>query len=95
MVRRNSYTGLVLTSASYYLERTTMANVAVHFDKAFESQEFSELVEAPVDALAGISAADAEALKKALNIVTIRDLAENKFVRVAQAVVALAAASKK
>ena len=72
-----------------------MADIAVHFDKAFETREFTDLADAPVDALAGISAADAEALKKALNIVTIRDLAENKFVRVAQAVVGLAAVSKK
>ena len=48
-----------------------------------------------LDALAGISAADAVALKQALNIVTIRDLAENKFVRVAQAVTALAAVGSK
>lgn len=48
-----------------------------------------------VDALAGISAADAVALKQALNITTIRDLAENKFVCVAQAVMAFAAVSKK
>ncbi len=57
-------------------------------------QEFVALADAPVDALAGMSAADAEALKKALNITTIRDLAENKFVRVAQAVIALAPAGK-
>lgn len=72
-----------------------MADVSIHFDKAFEALEFTALADAPVDALAGISAADAVALKKALNIATIRDLAENKFVRVAQAVIALAAASKK
>jgi hypothetical protein len=72
-----------------------MADIAIHFDKAFEGKEFAELAEAPVDALAGISAADAVALKKALSITTIRELAENKFVRVAQAVVALTAASKK
>ena len=72
-----------------------MADIAIHFDKAFEGKEFAELAEAPVDVIAGLSAADAEALKKALNIKTIRDLAENKFVRVAQAVVALAAAGKK
>lgn len=71
-----------------------MADVSIHFDKAFESLEFAALADAPVDALAGISAADAASLKQALNIATIRDLAENKFVRVAQAVIALAAASK-
>lgn len=72
-----------------------MADISIHFDKAFEQREFSDLADAPIDALAGVSAADAKALKKALNITTIRSLAENKYVRVAQAVVALAAASKK
>ncbi len=72
-----------------------MADIGIHFDKAYASREFADLADAPVDALAGISAADAVALKKALNIVTIRDLAENKFVQVAQAVTALAAAGSK
>lgn len=72
-----------------------MADISIHFDKAFESKEFAELADAPIDALAGVSAADAAALKKALNINTVRDLAESKYVQVAQAVVALAAASKK
>ncbi len=72
-----------------------MADISIHFDKAFEQKEFADLADAPIDALAGVSAADAEALKKALNITTIRGLAENKYVRVAQAVVALAVASKK
>ena len=72
-----------------------MADISIHFDKAFEVKEFTELADAPIDALAGVSAADAAALKKALNINTVRDLAESKYVQVAQAVVALAAASKK
>lgn len=72
-----------------------MADITVYFDKAFEDKDFVDLADAPIDALAGISAADAEALKKALNITTIRSLAENKYVRIAQAVVALAAADKK
>ncbi len=72
-----------------------MADIGIHFDKVYASREFADLADAPVDALAGISAADAVALKQALNIVTIRDLAENKFVQVAQAVTALAAAGSK
>ena len=72
-----------------------MADISIHFDKAFEGKEFTELADAPIDALAGVSAADAAALKKALNINTVRDQAESKYVQVAQAVVALAAASKK
>jgi hypothetical protein len=66
-----------------------MADVAKFLDKAYEGKEFAELANAPVDAIQGLSAGDAEALKKAFNIKTIRDLAENKYVRVAQAIVAL------
>ena len=66
-----------------------MANIDKFLDKAFETKEFSELADAPVDALEGVSAADAEALKKALGIKTIRDLAHNKYVLVAQAIVGL------
>ena len=67
-----------------------MADISKHFDKAFEQKEFTELADAPVDAIAGVSKADADALKSTLGIKTVRDLAENKFVRIAQAVVALA-----
>jgi hypothetical protein len=63
-----------------------MANIEKFLDKAYETMEFSELVGAPVDALAGVSAADAEALAKALNIKTIGDLATNKYVLWAQAI---------
>jgi antitoxin component HigA of HigAB toxin-antitoxin module len=72
-----------------------MADVTKFFDKAYEQKEFSELADAPIDALAGISKSDADTLKKALNIETIRDLAENKFVLAAQAVMAFSRASKK
>ena len=72
-----------------------MADITRFFDKAYEQQDFNQLVDAPVEAISGLSQADAEALKKALGIRTIRDLAENKFVLVAQAVVALSSSSKK
>ncbi len=72
-----------------------MADITRFFDKAYEHMNFSELAEAPVEALSGLSQSDAEALKKALNIRTISDLAQNKFVLTAQAVVALSASAKK
>ena len=72
-----------------------MADISKHLDKAYESKEFDELAESPVDALEGLSKADAEALHKSLNIKTIRDLADNKFVLRAQAIVNLARTSKK
>ncbi|MEO7000975.1 MAG: hypothetical protein ABI068_04135 [Ktedonobacterales bacterium] len=72
-----------------------MADISHLVDKAYESKEFGELADAPVDALEGVSKADAEALHKAFGIKTIRDLAENKFVLRAQAVTALAKVSVK
>lgn len=72
-----------------------MADISQHVDKAYEKKEFDELAESPVDALEGLSKTDAEALHKALNIRTIRDLAENKFVLRAQAIVNLARTTKK
>jgi len=72
-----------------------MADITKFFDKDYEQKDFSELADAPVEAIAGLSQADAAALRQALNIKTIRDLAENKYVRIAQAVVALSATSKK
>ena len=67
-----------------------MADLSKYLDKAYEQKEVGELVDAPVDALQGVSAADAEALKKALNIKTIGDLARNKYVLWAQAIANLA-----
>jgi hypothetical protein len=63
-----------------------MANISSILDKSFESKEFAELADAPVSALQGVSEADAAALKSALGISTIRDLATNKFVLWAQAI---------
>jgi hypothetical protein len=72
-----------------------MADITKFFDKDYEQKDFSELADAPVEAIAGLSQTDATALAQALNIKTIRDLAENKYVRIAQAVVSLSATSKK
>jgi hypothetical protein len=69
-----------------------VADITRFLDKSYEQQEFAELAEAPIDALQGLSKGDAEALQKALGIKTIRQLAENKFVRAAQAITLLAGA---
>ncbi len=66
-----------------------MADITHLVDKAFESNDFHQLADAPVDALEGVSAGDADLLKKAFNITTIRDLGTNKFFLRAQAIVAL------
>lgn len=72
-----------------------MADLSKHLDKAYESKDFDELAESPIDALEGLSKGDAEALQKAFTIKTIRQLAESKFVLRAQAITNLAQAQKK
>ncbi len=71
-----------------------MADIAQYVDKAHEQKEFAELAELPIDALQGVSKADAEAIQQAFNVRTIRQLAENKFVRAAQAIALLAGPMK-
>jgi hypothetical protein len=51
--------------------------------------KFVALADAPVTAL-GLSSSDADALEQALEVKTVRDLADNKYVRRAQAIVKLA-----
>jgi hypothetical protein len=61
-------------------------------DDQAEGTDFALLVDAPVAAL-GLSKRDADALAQALGVKTVRDLAENKYVRRAQAIVHLAEAA--
>ena len=68
-----------------------MANLAKLLDKKYEELDFTELVDAPLDALAGVSAGDAEALKKAFNVKTIGELGRNQYVVAAVAIAALGA----
>ncbi len=65
-------------------------NINFALDKAYEGKSFKELVDAPVDALAGVSAKDAELLKQAFGVKTIGDLAKLKYVKWAQAIANLA-----
>ena len=58
-------------------------------DKEYEANIVS-LADEPVDAIQGISGGDAELLKAAFNIKTIRDLATNKYVAVAEVTLSLA-----
>jgi len=52
-------------------------------------EKFAALADAPVTAL-GLSSSDAAALEQALDVKSVRDLADNKYVRRAQAIVNLA-----
>lgn len=56
-------------------------------DKAYEGKGLTELLDSPVDALAGVSAGDAEKLGAAFGIKTVRDLGTNKYFKLAQALV--------
>jgi hypothetical protein len=47
-------------------------------DKSYEDKALSEIADAPVSALEGVSDDDAQKLKDAFNIKTIRDLGTNK-----------------
>lgn len=58
--------------------------------KAYEGKSLKELPDAPVDALQGVSENDAKLLKEAFNVKTIRDLANLKYAKWAQAIVTLA-----
>ena len=67
-----------------------MADIAKILDRGYEDKDFAELASAPVSALQGVSESDAEHLKQAFGIDTIRELATNKFVLWAQAINVLA-----
>ena len=72
------------------LEENLMADLAKILDKSYENADFAELAAAPVSALQGVSESDAQHLKEAFGIDTIRELATNKFVLWAQAINVLA-----
>ena len=70
------------------------ANLDKILDKAYEEKSLAELVDSPVDALAGVSEGDAQLLQEAFNIKTVGDLGRNKFFRAAAALVDLAERAK-
>jgi hypothetical protein len=74
----------------HHIREATMADIAKYVDKAHEQKEFADLAELPIDALQGVSKADADAIQRAFGVKTIRQLAEHKFVRAAQAITLLA-----
>jgi len=66
-------------------------NIGKALVKSYEGKPLKELVDAPVDALQGVSENDAKLLKEAFNVKTISDLANLKYVKWAQAIETLAA----
>jgi len=69
-------------------------NINKAVDKKWESQSLKEIARAPVDALQGVSEGDAKLLKEAFGVDTVKELAELKYVRLAQGIVALADAEQ-
>lgn len=61
------------------------ADLSKQLDKKFENVTLSELLAAPVSALAGVSDSDAEHLKAAFNIKTVGELGKNSYFRLAAA----------
>lgn len=60
-----------------------------YLDKKYRDKSWSEVANAPISAINGVSEKDAEYLKLAFNIETIQDFATNKFVCIAQTIVSL------
>ncbi len=59
-------------------------------NQTFESKLYENLAKKPASAISGISHEDAALLKKAFGIDNIKELAENKYVLIAQTTVAMA-----
>jgi len=64
-------------------------SVQIH-DETFESKVFENLTKKPVSEISGISDEDAALLKKVFGIDTIKELAQNKYILIAQTTVAMA-----
>ena len=67
-----------------------MTGISGKFDKAHEGLSIEKLATAPVSALQGVTDADAEHLRAAFGIKTVRDLGTNKYFLWAQSVATLA-----
>ncbi len=65
-------------------------NINNAVDKAYETKTLREIADSPVSALQGVSAGDAQLLLQAFNVRTVRDLAQLKYVKWAQAITSLA-----
>jgi hypothetical protein len=61
-----------------------------HLDRRYENAQIAELPDAPLDALRGLGRAGTDALRRAIGVKTIRDLADNRFVLAAQEIIRLA-----
>jgi len=69
-------------------------NLEVLLEKAYEDLPLTAILDAPVAALTGVSDSDAEVLRAAFNIKTMRDLGTNKYFRAAAVLLDLAKSVK-
>ena len=65
-----------------------------YLDQKYRDKLWSEVAKAPISVIKGVSVEDGEYLKRAFNIDTVQDFADNKFVRIAQTIVSLAQIEK-
>jgi hypothetical protein len=70
------------------------ADLAKQLDKAYEDLSVTEILDAPVAAIAGVSEGDAEKLAAAFNVKTVRDLGTSKYFRLAAALAELETLAK-
>jgi hypothetical protein len=73
-----------------YAPDSTMIAFRDKLDKKYEKKKPGVIAKSPVDALQGVSKKDAQLLKKAFSIRTVRDLANLKYIKWAQEVVDMA-----
>ncbi|OLZ60690.1 hypothetical protein [Amycolatopsis keratiniphila] len=69
-------------------------DLAKQLDKAYEELSVSDVLDAPVAALAGVSEGDAEKLAAAFGVKTVRDLGTNKYFKLAATLAELDQATK-
>lgn len=67
-----------------------MLGLETKLSREWEGKSAKDLADAPVTAIQGVSEGDAEHLRQAFGIKTVRDLGTNKFFRWAQAITQLA-----
>lgn len=66
-----------------------MQGLESKLDKAYHGKTLTELADAPIDALCGVSPAAADLIKQALGIKTIRQLGTSQYFLDAQAIARL------
>ena len=58
----------------------------IYLDKKYEKMSWKEVAAAPASAISGVSEQDGKDLKKAFGINTVKELAQNKYVLLAQGI---------